>query len=65
MTPKDQAEKVVRRYVEEFVRNCRAAGILREPLDKIGIGLFPLVDHITVRTLDVDRRGEGVIRLGV
>ena len=64
MTPKDQAEKVVRRYVEEFVRNCRAAGILREPLDKIGIGLFPLVDHITVRTLDVDRRAKEFIRLG-
>ncbi len=65
MSPiKDRSEKTVRRYVEEFVRNCRAAGILREHLDKIGIGLFPLVDHITVRTLDVDRRAKEFIRLG-
>ena len=64
MILKDRAEKVVRRYVEEFVRNCRSAGILLESLDKIGIGLFPLVDHITVRTLDVDRRAKEFIRLG-
>jgi len=65
MSPiKDRAEKRSRRYIEEFVRNCRAARILREHLDKIGIGLFPLVDHITVRTLDVDRRAKEFIRLG-
>lgn len=61
---RDRAERVVRRYVEEFVRHCRPAGILREHLDRIGIGLFPLVDHITVRTLDVDRRAREFVRLG-
>jgi len=61
---KDRAEKVSRRYIEEFVRNSRAAGILKEHLDKIGVGLFPLADHITVRTLDVNRRAKEFIRLG-
>ena len=64
MSPKDRAEKTARRYIEEFIRNSRAAGILKEHLDKIGIGLFPLTDHITVRTLDVDRRSREFIRLG-
>ena len=65
MSPiEDASEKRVRRYVEEFVRNNRAAGILKEQLDKPGIGLFPLVDHITVRTLDVDRRAKEFLRLG-
>ena len=61
---KDKAEQVVRRYVEEFVKNSRPARTLHEHLDKIGIGLFPLVDHITVRTLDVDRRAKEFLRLG-
>lgn len=61
---KDRAEKTVKRYVEEFVRNSRAAGILKEHLDKAGIGLFPLVDHMTVRTLDVDRRAKEFLRMG-
>ena len=61
---KDKAEAVVRRYVEEFVKNSRPARGLKEPLDRAGIGLFPLVDHITVRTLDVDRRAKEFLRLG-
>ncbi|MDO8729807.1 MAG: hypothetical protein Q7J69_01270 [Candidatus Omnitrophota bacterium] len=64
MSPKDRAEKTAHRYIEEFVRNSRPARILREHLDKIGVGLFPLVDHITVRTMDVDRRSKEFIRLG-
>ena len=65
MSPiKDRAEKTARRYIEEFVRNSRAAGLLKEHLDKIGVGLFPLVDHITVRTLDVDRRAKEFLRMG-
>ena len=65
MSPlKDQAEKTALRYTEEFVRNNRAAGVLKERLDKAGVGLFPLVDHITVRTLDVDRRAKEFLRLG-
>ena len=61
---KDKAEEVVRRYVKEFVKNSRAARFLQRELEKIGIGLFPLVDHITVRTLDVDKRAREFIRLG-
>lgn len=61
---KDRAEQVVRRYIDGFVRNSRPARILKEQLDRSGIGLFPLVDHITVRTLDVDRRSKEFLRLG-
>ena len=61
---KDRAERVVRRYVEEFAKNSKPASVLREQLDRAGVGLFPLVDHITVRTLDVDRRAREFLRLG-
>ena len=65
MRSQDQSERVVQRYVDQFVENSRAARLLTEKLDRAGIGLFPLVDHITVRTLDVDRRAKEFLRLGV
>ena len=61
---KDRPERVVRKYMEEFVKNSRPAAVLKEHLDKAGIGLYPVVDHITVRTLDVDRRAGEFLRLG-
>ncbi len=60
----DKTERIVRRYIEGFVKNSHPARVLKERLDKAGIGLFPVVDHITVRTLDVDRRSKEFIRLG-
>lgn len=60
----DKAEKTVRRYIDGFVTDSRPARVLQEHLDRIGVGLFPLVDHITVRTLDVDRRAREFLRLG-
>ena len=60
----DKAEKAVFQYIEGFVKNSNPARILKEHLERIGIGLFPVVDHITVRTLDVDRRAKEFLRLG-
>ncbi len=61
---KDKAEQVVHRYVQDFVKNNRAARFLKQELDRTGTGLSPLVDHITVRTLDVNKRAREFIRLG-
>ena len=62
--PQDKAEEVVRNYIEIFVKNNQAAQFLKEEMDKVGVGLFPLVDHITVRTLDVDQRAKEFFDLG-
>lgn len=64
MAVQDKAEEVVRVYVQEFVKNSKPARFLQEELEKIGVGLFPLVDHITVRTLDVDKRSNEFLDLG-
>lgn len=61
---KDPAEEVVRRYVDNFVKGNRAARILREDLEKAGVGLMPVVDHITVRTFDVNKSAKEFIRVG-
>lgn len=60
----DRAEAVVRKYVTAFIKNNRPARILEKDLSSIGIGIWPLVDHITVRTTDVNRRSQEFTALG-
>ncbi|MBI3333077.1 MAG: hypothetical protein HYZ93_03180 [Candidatus Omnitrophica bacterium] len=60
----DRAEQVVRGYVRDFVRNNGAARHLEKEMARVGVGFMPLVDHITVRTLDVDRRAKEFLKLG-
>ncbi len=59
-----ELDKVVARMVGDYVAHNRAAGILKESLDQAGVGLMPVVDHITIRTLDIDRRAEEFVQLG-
>jgi len=51
-------------YIEKFLKENGAARHLAESLKKCGVGLMPLVDHCTIRTQDVDRRAEDVVKLG-
>ena len=59
-----QLEELVNKLVEDYVRKNQAARIMRDALDEAGVGLFPVLDHITVRTLAIDKRAEQFIRLG-
>ena len=61
---KERAEELIRRRVEAFVKNNRAARLLKQELDKAGVGLMPVVDHITVRTLDVNKSAKEFTRVG-
>jgi catechol 2,3-dioxygenase-like lactoylglutathione lyase family enzyme len=61
---KDKAEALIRSYVDDFVKNNRAATLLKTELGKVGVGLFPVVDHITVRTFDVNKSAAPFLRLG-
>ena len=64
MTSPRQLDDTLTRYVDDFVSRNRAASILRRQLDQIGVGFFPLADHLTFRTDDIDRRAEEFLRLG-
>jgi hypothetical protein len=59
-----ELDQAVTRMVEEYVARNRAAAVLKESLDHAGVGFTPVVDHITIRTLDIDRRAEEFVRLG-
>jgi catechol 2,3-dioxygenase-like lactoylglutathione lyase family enzyme len=58
------AEEAVRAYVTAYVQENGAAGILCDGLARLGVGLLPLVDHITVRTRDVETRAREFLDLG-
>jgi len=51
-------ERVIGEYVADYVSKNHAATIVRDALEEIGIGLFPVLDHITVRTLSIDERAQ-------
>ena len=59
-----ELERVITRYVDEYVAGNHAAAIVRDALVEIGIGLFPVVDHITIRTQSIDPRAEEFLLLG-
>jgi hypothetical protein len=59
-----ELEQVVIRYIHEYVAGNHAAAIVRDALEEIGIGLFPVVDHITLRTGSIDSRAEEFLLLG-
>lgn len=59
-----ELEQVIMEYVNEYVSRNQAARIVRDGLEEIGIGLFPVLDHITVRTLDIDKRAQEFLRFG-
>lgn len=56
MNQPDALESLIMKYVHEYVSRNRAAQLVCDALEQIGIGVFPVLDHITVRTLSIDDR---------
>ncbi len=59
-----ELDGLMARMVGEFVLHNQAGSALRAMLDEAGVGLTPVIDHVTLRTLDIDRRAEPFIALG-
>jgi hypothetical protein len=59
-----ELDKLMARMVREFVLHNQAAKTLQAMLDEATVGLTPVIDHVTLRTLDIDRRAEPFIALG-
>ena len=59
-----ELEQVITRYVHEYAAKNHAAAIVKDALEEIGIGLFPVLDHITIRTGSIDPRAEEFLLLG-
>ena len=64
---KDQAavlDELIERMVADYVSRNRAAGLLKTMLDEAGVGLFPVIDHVTIRTLDIEQGALPFVSLG-
>lgn len=59
-----ELDGLMERMVAEYVARNRAARTLKAMLDDAGVGFYPVVDHVTLRTLDIDRRAEQFVSLG-
>ena len=57
-------EELYLRLVEDYLARNAAARVLQAKLDEAGAGFLPVIDHITIRTMDIDRRAEEFVALG-
>ncbi|MGQ0666437.1 MAG: VOC family protein, partial [Nitrospiraceae bacterium] len=55
---------LIERMVSDYVEHNRAASVLKAMLDESGVGIMPVVDHITIRTFDIDHGAEPFVSLG-
>jgi hypothetical protein len=57
-------DELLQRMVADYVAHNHAARILKALLDETGVGFSPVVDHVTLRTLDIDRRAQEYLGFG-
>ena len=55
-------ETLLRRYVDDFVRQNKAAQVLADGLRVVGVGFWPIIDHLTFRTVDIDQRAKEFLK---
>lgn len=61
---KDPLEKRLAAYVEDFIAHNRAAHVAAMGLHVLGIGFWPIIDHMTFRTLKVEQRAKEFLDCG-
>lgn len=57
-------DALIEKMTSAYLSSNKAAAVMRQSLDEVGVGFMPVVDHLTVRTLDIDRRAEEFVQLG-
>ena len=58
----DPLETLLQSYVEDFIQQNHAAHVLSDGLRVVGTGFWPIIDHLTFRTLDVEKRAEEFLK---
>ena len=57
-------DDLMERMVADYVEHNRAAGVLKAMLDETGVGFSPVIDHVTIRTHDIDLGAQPFVKLG-
>jgi len=50
--------------IRDYIAGNRAAAVLKADLDRAGTGFGPVIDHLTIRTHDIDRRAREFLEAG-
>lgn len=58
----DPLETLLQHYVEDFIQQNKSARTIAEGLRVLGTGFWPVIDHLTFRTLDVEKRSEEFLK---
>lgn len=61
---KDPLESCLRHYIDQFIQGNHAARVVSNGLRVLGIGFRPVVDHLTFRTLNVEKRAVEFLHYG-
>ena len=59
----DPLESLLRQYVDDFIRQNQAAQVVANGLRVIGIGFWPIIDHLTFRTFNIDEHAKEILKL--
>lgn len=57
-------DALIERMVADYIRQNLAAKMLKTMLDDAGVGLSPVIDHLTIRTFNIDHGAEPFVALG-
>jgi catechol 2,3-dioxygenase-like lactoylglutathione lyase family enzyme len=59
-----ELERRLQGLIDDYLRGNRAAALLKADLDRAGTGFAPVIDHLTIRTHDIDRRAAEFLAAG-
>ncbi len=60
----NELDEILDDYISRFLESNAVANHFNQALNTLGVGLMPLLDHCTIRTLDVDQRAKQFVGLG-
>ena len=60
----DPCEKMMQERIKDYWANNNAVRKIAQHLDEMGVGLRPIIDHVTVRTLNVEESAKEFLKLG-
>ena len=59
-----ELDALMETMVADYVAHNKAAAALKRLLDEAGVGLAPVLDHVTIRTFDIDHGAAPFVALG-
>lgn len=59
-----ELDALMEKMVADYVAHNKAAAVLKKLLDEAGVGLAPVIDHVTIRTFDIDHGAAPFVTLG-